>query len=123
MRYGNKDSSKLFSHLNRRLCVNKMAMKIMNLQKSFFIGFQPFCLGWTTNPLGETSVRSCSLLLRQPLIFVLLVVNMAIHALQFQNQIARVQKLTSKLFEFPSYFSFYTQMNSYCNTQMEVFLQ
>ena len=119
---GIKECSKLDSHLYSLVDTRNVAMRIMSLQKSFFIGLQPLCLGRSIALQGVTSMHSCSPWLRLPSVFGLLAASMALHVLQFQNRKVRVQKLTSELFVFPSCFSFYTQMNSYCNTQMEVFL-
>lgn len=120
---GSNESSYPLNQRNKQLCVSAMASKIMNLLKSFFMGLPWWNLGSSTNLLGALSMRSYNLLSRRLLGVESLVGSMVLRVLQSLNQIARNQKLTSKWFVFLSCFSFYTQMNSYCNTQMDVFLQ
>lgn len=99
-------------------------MRIMSLQKSFFMGFEPVrYLGRSIDLQAEPLMHSCNLLSPPLLAVELLAESMEQRVLRFLNQITHALKSTSKLFVFPSCFPFYTQMNSYSNTQMEVFLQ
>ena len=124
IRNGSNESSNPLNHLNMRLCVKAIAMRIMSLQKSFFMVLEPVrCLGRSIDLQAEPLMHSCNLLSPPLLAVELLAESMEQRVLRFLNQITHALKSTSKLFVFPSCFPFYTQMNSYSNTQMEVFLQ